>query len=162
MRLIFALIVGGVLGFGVALWYQGEPPFAGSATGGGGDITLTLSDRFLAAQAGPAIAARSSGLVRNVRLSSSTGDVAYVEAKGTLHGIALPVGVSFAPKSVNGSIVLNVRSVHLGPLPVPNIVIEPLVTVINNRIASFTGSSQYLVTGAGTTQQGIQIFLTHR
>lgn len=162
MRFIIGLVLGVFIGFGIALWFQGEPPFAGTATTGSHGVTLLLSDGFLTRAASPQIIARSAGALTDVKVSSSQGDTAYVEATGTAAGVSVPVGVSFSPEVVGGSISLKVQSVHLGPLPVPSVVIDPLVSVINNRIASLIDESNYEITGTGTTKSGVEIFIRQR
>lgn len=162
MRFLVGLVLGALIGFGAALWYQGEPPFAGSGSSDQHGIMLLLSDQFLTNAAAPQIAARSAGSLTGLKITSSRGDTAYVEATGTAAGVSMPVGVSFSPKVVDGSISLAVRSVHLGPLPVPSIVIDPLVGVINSRIASLIDESTYRITGAATTGSGVEIFLRQR
>ncbi len=159
MRSIFALILGALIGFGVALWFQGEPPFAGRSEGSGG-ITLILSDSYLTAQASSAIASQSGGAVHNIVVSSSSGDIAYVEGQATVSGVSAPVGVSLKPEVANGAVALSIKSAHLGPLPVPDVVTAPLLATINARIAAITSGNTYRVTGVGTTASGIEIFLT--
>ncbi|HZT95727.1 MAG TPA: hypothetical protein VFB34_02705 [Chloroflexota bacterium] len=159
MRFIVALVLGGLIGFGAALWFQGEPPFAGKPTGHG-DITLILSDSYLTSQAGSAIAGQSNGTVSNVAVTSAAGDIVFVEARGTISGVSAPVGISVRPIASNGSIALAVKSAHLGPLPLPGVVTAPLVQTINGRISALTSGSSYRVTGAGTTSSGVEVFLT--
>src|SRR5579884_661926 len=106
MRFVLGLLLGAVIGFGAAVWFQGEPPFAGTASSKGSDITLILSDSFLTRQAAPSIISQSGGAVSNIKITSSNGDIAYVEARGTVAGTTVPVGVSFAPRAAAGSIVL--------------------------------------------------------
>jgi hypothetical protein len=162
MKFILGLVLGALIGFGVALWFQGEPPFAGSASTSAHGISLTLSDGFLTRTAAPAIVSRSNGALSNVKVTSAAGDTAFVEAKGHTAGVTVPVGVSFSPRASGATIVLDLRSVHLGPLPVPDVVIDPLVTVINNRIASVIDSSNYRIVGAGTTTTGVEIFVRRK
>ncbi|HEV3311652.1 MAG TPA: hypothetical protein VG815_14160 [Chloroflexota bacterium] len=159
MRFVLGLILGALIGFGVALWYQGEPPFAGSVSGTRGDISVTLSDRYLTRLAAPLIVSKSQGYLSHVRIASAPGDIAYVRATATAAGVSVPAGSSVSLQAVNGAISLNVRAPHVGPVPVPAATISPLLSVINGKLASLTSTSGFSVTGVGTTNSGIQVFL---
>jgi hypothetical protein len=159
VRFILGLILGAIIGFGLALWFQGEPPFTGTAASHGGGIILTLTDGFLTRTAGPAIRSQSAGAITNVKVTSTDGDTAFVEAMAHAGPVSATVGVSFSPQASAGSVRLAVRSVHLGPLPVPGVVLDPLVNVINARIAALIGGSNYRVVGAGTTGRGVEVYL---
>jgi len=159
MRLIVGLVLGALIGFGVALWFQGEPPFAGGVSGGRGDIAIVLSDRYLTRLAGPLIAGRRGGLLSYVTITSADGDIAYVRAVARGPHISVPGGVSLSLRVSNGGLGVDVRSAHIGPIPVPGVVVSPLLTTIRSKVNDLVANSGYVITGAGTTDTGIEIFL---
>jgi len=159
VRFVLVLILGGVIGFGTALWFQGEPPFAGGPSGGRGDMTIVLSDRYLTQLAGPVIAARSHGLLSRVRIASTSGDTAFVRASGHVAGAIVPAGVSLSLAVVGGSLQLNVRSAHVGPVPVPGVVVSPLLDAIDAKVKSLVSNSGFVISGAGTTESGVEVYL---
>jgi hypothetical protein len=163
MRLLFVLVFGGIIGMGIALWYQGEPPFVASPAPGAADVTLTISDAFLSKQASPTVAADSHGLVPAIKVTTSRGDIAFIDAKAQIAGVSVPIGLSVTPQASNGSVAFTVKSAHIGPLPLPaGVVTGPITDVINSQIASMTNSTQFEVTGVQTTNSGIQVYLRHR
>jgi hypothetical protein len=163
MRLLFVLLFGGIVGMGIALWYQGEPPFVASPAPGTADVTLTISDAFLSKQASPTVAADSHGLVPGIQVTSSKGDIAYVNAKAQFAGVSVPIGLSVTPEAANGSVAFTVKSAHVGPLPLPaGVVTGPITDIINSQIAAMTNGTAFEVTGVRTTVNGIQVFLRHR
>jgi hypothetical protein len=159
MRLIIGLVLGGLIGFGIALWFQGEPPFAGGLSGSRGDVAIVLRDSYLTHLAGPLIAGRSGGLLSDVTITSVDGDVAYVRAVARGPRVSVPGGVSLSLRVSNGGLGLDVRSAHIGPIPVPGVVVSPLLTTIRSRVNDLVANSGYVITGAGTTDTGIEIFL---
>ena len=162
LRFLITLIFGGAIGFGIALWFQGEPPFAGSPYSGSSDMVLTLSDAYLTSQSASAIESASSGHLSQVQITSAPGDIAYIRAQGAVNGVSAPVGASVRPEASDGAVVLNVKSVHVGPIPIPEVVVAPLSAVVNARTQALISGSPFVVVGAGTTSKGIEVFLDRR
>lgn len=159
MRLLLGIILGALIGFGLAVWYQGEPPFAGNLPRHAADLTLTLSDSYLTRRLQPMIVESSHGLVRDIRVTSSSGDTAYVEGRANVVAVTVPVGVSLRLYVRGSTVAVAVRAAHLGPVPIPDILTHPLADTINARIAAATQGQTVTIVGVGTTTTGVEVLV---
>jgi hypothetical protein len=86
----------------------------------------------------------------------------YIEGQGTIAGRQFPVGASLQPSVSNGTVVVNIHLTHVGPVPIPGVVVSPLMNVVNAKIASLVVNSPYQVVGVGTSDSGLEVYLKAR
>lgn len=162
MRFLLGVIVGGLIGFGAALWFQGEPPFVSKANPHAADFTIVISNGYLTRHVAPQISNQTNGAVTGVHVTTQQGNVVFVEAKAGALGVGIPVGVELSLKTQNSTIAVNVRSAHLGPVPIPGVFTVPLQDTINGRIQNETQNQSFRIVSAGTTKDGVRVGLDER
>jgi hypothetical protein len=162
MRIVMGLILGGLIGFGVALWYQGEPPFAGKVEQRPADIALVLSDAYLTRRIAPVITEQSKGFVHGVHVTSNAGDVVYVQGYVRPMGVTVPVGVTLRLRAAGNTVGVDILVAHIGPVPIPGVLTRPLQDVVNDRIAAVTSGQSFTVRSVSTTSSGVQVLLAQR